>query len=284
MLEKVRFNYLSKFLPTFSLQKLKVGEAYICSLNDQSGRAGNIFTRIACGADFSWYKAVMKAQSEYVERKAYQSSTANSSTGFAAYPFIFQKAKAQRKAKSIAYREMLERYAWPEWFENKDIAYKVREAVNEENKSFFQGIDKEFCFSSFYAIWPKLADKNVKLVIFYAQIEEGLVCAAAANEHEVQAEQGALKELYMHAIGLYRMRSHKIHPSTPYEKRVDWIGGQREALEKRLAFSGDQPISVPFPVVFQSIKTEFSQAYVVERCMFEGYDKKFISEDNEMYI
>lgn len=284
MLGKIRFNYLAKFLPPLFLQKLKMGKVYICSLNDQSERAGSIFTRIACGVDFSWYKAAMKAQSEYVERKAYQSSTAKSSTGFAAYPFIFRKQKAERNAGRIAYREMLERYAWPEWFENKNTAYAVRHSVCKGNASFFQGINKEFCFSNFYAIWPQLADRDVKLVILYAQTEEGLVCAAAASKHKAQAEQGALKELYMHAIGLYRIRKHKIQPRTSYEKRVDWIGNQREILENRLSFSGDQPISIPFPIVFQSIKTEFSQAYVVERCVFEGYGKEFISEDNEMYI
>lgn len=284
MLEKIRFDYLSKFLPPFSLQKLRMGEVYICSLNDQLRRVGNVFTHIACGVDFSWYKAAMKAQSEYVERKACQSSMAKSSTGFAAYPFIFCKKKAIHKAKGIAYREMLERYAWPEWFENKNTTYAVRHSVCKGNASFFQGINREFCFSNFYAIWPRLVDKNVKLVILYTQTEAGLVCAAAASKHEAQAEQGALKELYMHAIGLYRMRKHNIQPLTPYERRVDWIGDQQKILENRLSFSGDQPISVPFPIVFQSIKTEFSQAYVVERCVFEGYDKEFISEENELYI
>ena len=284
MLEKVRFNYFSKLLPPFFLQKLKIGGAYICSLDDKAERPGSIFTHIACGIDFSWYRAAMKAQSEFVERKALQSSAAKCSTGFAAYPFIFCKRKAERKARDIAYREMLERYAWPEWFENKDIAYELRRSVSKGDSSFFQGIKREFCFSNFYAIWPRLADSNVKLVILYAQIEEGLVCAAAASTQEARAEQGALKELYMHAIGLYRMRKDNIQPSTSYEKRIDWIGNQHKILENRLSFSGDRPISIPFPIVFQSIKTEFSQAYVVERCVFEGYDKEFISEANELYI
>ncbi len=121
MLKKTRFNYLTKFLPPpLFLQKLEMGDAYVCSLNDKSKRAGSIFTNIACGVDSSWYQAAMKAQSEYVERKAMQSST-----GFAAYPFIFRKQKAEHKAKCIAYREMLERYAWPELFENKNTAYEL---------------------------------------------------------------------------------------------------------------------------------------------------------------
>ena len=284
MIKKTRFNYLAKFLPPLFLQKLEMGGAYICSLDDKSERAGSIFTNIACGVDFSWYQAAIKAQSEYVERKAMQSSTAKSSTGFAAYPFIFRKQKAEHKARCIAYREMLERYTWPEWFENKNTAYELRRSVSKGNTRFFQGIEREFCFANFYAIWPRLADRDVKLVILYAQIEEGIVCAAAASTHGVSAEQGALKELYMHAIGLYRMRKHNIQPSTPYEKRIDWIGGQHKILENRLSFSGDQPIVIPFPIVFQSIKTEFSQAYVVERCVFDGYNKEFISEANEMYI
>ena len=121
-------------------------------------------------------------------------------------------------------------------------------------------------------------------MIFYALSESGLVCGGAAHKNKEQAELSALKELYMHAIGLFRMKSQNLQPTTIYEKRVYWISEQHQTLQKRLTFQGNAAISIPFPITFQNIKTEFDQTHVVQRCVFEGHTKKFISEENEIYV
>jgi len=281
---QLRYLYCSKLLPKFILQKLKLGNVYVCTLNENNNKTNSVFASRACGAGHSWEIAVLKAQSEYVERKAVQASNAASSTGFAAFPFIFFKQRAINQAKKYAYAEMVERYAWPEWFANKNIAYQLRAKVCDANKQFYQGIQKERDFRKLYIIQPKLELDNLQLVIFYALSEFGLVCGGAAHKNREQAELSALKELYMHAIGLFRMKHQNLQPTTVYEKRVYWISQQHQTLQKRLASQGNAGISIPFPVTFQSIKTEFEQTHVVQRCVFEGYQKVFISEENEMHV
>jgi len=280
---QLRCLYFSKFLPKFTLQKLKLGDVYICALNEINNEVGGIFASRSCGASRSWEIAVLKAQTEYVERQAVQASNATSSTGFAAFPFIFFKQRAINQAKKYAYAEMVERYAWPEWFANENVAYQLRAEVYDANRPFYQGIQNEIQFESLYIIQPQLELDNLQLVIIYALNEFGLVCGGAAHKNREQAELSALKELYMHAIGLFRMKHQNLQPTTVYDKRVYWISQQHQTLQKRLALQGNAAISIPFPVTFQSIKTEFEQTHVVQRCVFEGYRKKFISEENEMY-
>jgi hypothetical protein len=88
----------------------------------------------------------------------------------------------------------------------------------------------------------------------------------------------------MHAIGLFRMKDQNLQPTTIYEKRVAWISQHYKKLQERLEYQGNEGIAIPFPVTFQNIKTDFEQTHVVQRCIFEGYQKEFISEDNEMYV
>jgi len=282
--EQLRCLFFSKFLPKFILQKLKLGDVYICTLNESNSKISGVFASKACGAGRSWETAVLKAQTEYVERQAVQASNATSSTGFAALPFIFFKKRAIKQAKKYAYAEMVERYAWPEWFKNENIAYQLRSEVCEVNRQFYQGIQNEIQFESLYIIQPRLELDNLQLVVIYALNESGLVCGGAAHKRREQAELSALKELYMHAIGLFRMKHQNLQPTTVYDKRVYWISQQHQTLQKRLTSQGNAGITIPFPVTFQSIKTEFEQTHVVQRCVFEDYRKKFISEENEMYV
>lgn len=284
MLRRLFHSYLSHFFPKFLIHKLRLGDIYICSLSEYLKNSDRLFVGISCGAGHSWQSALIKAYSEYVERRSSSLSGAQSTTGFAAFPFIFRKKRAQRKARQNAYFEMVERYAWPEWFYNNKAQYQVRANISENNKKFYEAISSEINFLKLYAITPKLGKPNLKMVILYAATESGLVCGGAVRESEEKAEQNALKELYMHAAGLYRMRNNNVQAATNYEKRVDWISKQHPFLEKRLAFSGNEAIIIPSSVIFQDIQTEFHQFYVVQRCLFEGYDKKFISENNEMYV
>jgi ribosomal protein S12 methylthiotransferase accessory factor YcaO len=251
----------------------------------ESGKENNtVFASVACGAAHSWEIAVLKTQSEYVERKAVQAAKAGSSTGFAAFPFIFFKKRAINQAKTYAYAEMVERYTWIEWFHNRNIAYQLRNDVCSVNKPFYHAIQNEMQLTNLHIIQPKLALNNPQVVIIYALSEFGLVCGGAAHKNKEQAELSALKELYMHAIGLFRMQSQNMQPTTTYDKRVAWISQNYSILQERLMSQGNEAISMPFPVTFQNIKIDFEETHVVQRCVFEGYKKKFISEDNELYV
>jgi len=284
LLKQLQYLYFSKFLPKFTLQKLKLGDVYICALNESNNKTSGVFSSRSCGAGHSWEIAVLKAQTEYVEREAVRASNATSSTGFAAFPFIFFKQRAISQAKKYAYAEMVERYAWPEWFSNQNIAYQLRSEVCDANRQFYQAIQNEIEFRNLYIIQPQLEISNLQLVILYAVSEFGLVCGGAVHKEREQAELSALKELYMHAIGLFRIKQQNLQPTTIYEKRVYWISQQHQVLQNRLTSQGNAGISIPFPVIFHIIRTKFEKAYVVQRCVFEGYLKKFISEENEMYV
>jgi hypothetical protein len=181
--KQLQCNYFSKFLPKFILQKLKLGDVYICTLNEDGNESNSVFASTACGAGHSWEVAVLKTQSEYVERRALQTSgVATSSTGFAAFPFIFFKKRAISQARKYAYGEMVERYAWPEWFHNKNIAYQLRSDVCTVNQKFYQAIQNEIKFSNLTIIQPKLELDNLQVVIIYALSEVGLVCGGAAHK------------------------------------------------------------------------------------------------------
>ncbi len=239
---------------------------------------------MTCGASHSWEIAMIKALSEYVERIGSDSLREISTTGFAAFPFLFRKERARTKARENAFFEMAERYAWPEWFYSPSISYQLKNTITRSNESLYQAICNEIKISRLYTIYPKFKNSDLKMAILYAVTEYGLVCGGAVRHSEAQAEQNALKELYMHAVGLYRMKTHQIHPTTDYEKRVIWISRQEELLKKRLFESGAQLIDIPFPIIFHDVNTKFNQAYVVQRCLFKGYDKKFISQENEIYV
>lgn len=252
-------------------------------MGDNSEKSG-IFTSVCCGAGATWPSALSKAYSEFVERKAFEKSDFTSTTGFAAFPYIFSKKLAIKKARRLAYLEMLERYAWQVWFANMNVSYRRPSSILEENSIFFEEFKKDIEILNIYKLLPSLADETVSMVILYAETPDGLICASSAKETELAAERNALKELYMHAVGLHRLKKDKILPTTYYEKRVFWISGQKKRLESRLKCTGSEKIVVPFPIKYENIPTEYSDAYVVQRCSFEGYDREFITQDNEMYV
>lgn len=237
-----------------------------------------VFKSAGCGVGFIWEDAIIKALSEFVERAAFQNSGAQNSTGFAAYPFIFRKERAKRKARALAYMEVVERYSWSQWLNRRQSAYKIKNTVSAKNKGFLQAIRRDFP-SLLHVIIPKLSIRDIKLVILYAETENGLVCAAAARDTIVRAEQNALKELYIHACALYRMRHKRTIPQTPYEVKIDWISYQTQTFKKRLVFSGNESIHIPLTATFQDVKTEYEDTYVVQRCIIEGHDGGFLSAD-----
>lgn len=284
MLKNLLFHYFYSYLPQLAFQKLKLGDVYICTLSDHLIKKAEIFNSLACGADFCSETAKLKALSEYVERKSFELSRIESTTGFAAYPFIFRKKRAQKKARENAYFEMIERYAWPEWFSNKDTHYTLKNDVEKNNKKFLQAIQREINISKLYIIYPQMEQSNLKMVILYGETNSGLVCASSVRNSIESAEQSALKELYMHMVGLYRIKNHILKTTMNYEARIVWISEQSHLLNQRLTFCGTHFISIPYPIVYQDIPTEFNQAYIVQRCFFQGYDNQFFSKENKMYI
>ena len=265
------------------------GDSYIHTLvaKNHDKENGIFCSSKVCGVSKNLLIAKLKAISEYIERKTCKSINAKSCTGFAAYPFVFRKKKARLKAKEHAYFEMIERYAWPAWWYNRDIKYYLDTTPLADNKDFYNSIQKENKFKSYFKITPLLKNhNNIKVVILYAVTRQGLACAGCASTDEQNAEQNALKELFMHSIGIYQYNTLKINAVSNYDKRVIWIMSQEEKLKERLKHNGNKSIEIPRPTFHDiPVSADYNDCFVVQRCTLEGYSKEFIDDnEKEMYV
>ncbi len=269
---KFLFNYLNKKIPPLPYQILKLGDYFICSRDinfDVTKKA--ISTTGTCGISKILEIAKIKTISEFVEREAFKNSDVNSSTGFAAYPFIFNQNKASKYAKLNAFNEMIERYALYRWACNDNIKISTFNLPYKYNSNFYSAIQKEIIFLEYYKIIPSLLNiKDIVLIILYAKTEYGWAFGSAASKDIIQAEQNALKELYMHCVGLYRIKKKQIAPTSNYEKQLIWISQQETLIQTKINSSGKNPIQIPNPR-FKNIKTEHNDCYIVEQCYFPEY-------------
>ena len=121
---KFLFNYINQKIPPSQHQLLKLGNCFICSRDIDFDISKSIISATGtCGISQILELAKIKAISEFVEREAYRDSNANTSSGFAAYPFIFNRRKALMCAKKNAFHEIVERYSLRMWADNNNIKY-----------------------------------------------------------------------------------------------------------------------------------------------------------------
>jgi hypothetical protein len=278
-------NYISKKIPTYQHQLLKLGDCFICSRDVNFDVSKNIIsTTGTCGISQIPELAKIKAISEFVEREACKDSNASSTNGFAAYPFIFNRKKALIHAKKHAFNEIVERYSLRIWVENniKHLKYNEPEKCNQE---LYLAIQKEIPFLEFYKIIPSLINaKDMVSVILYAKTEYGWAFGSAAAECVAKAEQNALKELYINCIGLYRIHKFQMSPSTYREKQLLWISQQGEFIQMKINNLGNDSIQIP-NALFRNIQTKYDDCYVVIQSYFENYQKNASSEQiNKMYL
>ena len=109
---KFLFNYLNKKITPSQYQLLKLGNCFICSRDINFDIGKNVIsTTGTCSISQILELAKIKTISEFVEREAFKNSNVNSTNGFAAYPFIFNRSQALKLAKEKAFSEMVERYS-----------------------------------------------------------------------------------------------------------------------------------------------------------------------------
>lgn len=262
-----------------------LGDCFICCRDrDFDITKQAISSTGTCGSSKNLDIAKIKAISEFVEREACTTSGAKSSTGFAAYPYIFNSNKSKFYAKENAYFEMLERYALYQWVNTNGIKNTVSNDPYEFNKKFYSGIQKEITILEYHKITPKLSNvKNIVFVIIYVKTQLGWAFGCAANKCPNKAEQNALKELYMHCIGLYRMKIKKISPKTNLEKQTIWISHQDDIIKEKIKSEGTQLLSIPQPL-FKSINSKYQNCFMVEQCYFKDFDHKPSTNYKRLYI
>lgn len=278
-------SFIEKNIPKLKYQLYKLGNVYLCTASDIDDEADGLFNkRLTCGSSSVPHLAKIKAISEYVERDAWRKSLETSTTGFAAYPFIYARKKAFLRAREHAYYEMIERYVWPTWSRNNKVSYSLSYFPLGSNEILYNEIQKKIRFQKYFRIMPKIDNCNVKVIILYAITEWGLACAGCARRNEIEAEQHALKELMIHAAGIYRYHTLKPKLVSNYDNRVVWIMNQEKLLTDRLKVNGNETINTPTPI-FKNIDTNYSKCFVVQRCNFNGYTNEFISEKaDELYV
>ncbi|NQY44160.1 MAG: hypothetical protein HRT87_12555 [Legionellales bacterium] len=266
---KFLFNYLDKKIPTSKYQILNIGDCFISSRDidfDVTKKA--ISSTGTCGVSRILELAKIKAISEFVEREAFKNSGTKSSTGFAAYPFIFNASKAKEKAKVHAFNETVERYVLYQWDKKDDIKFEIYNSPHIQNKELYLAIQKEIAFLEYYKITPTLINnQDTQAVILYAKTKYGWTFGSAANKCPIEAELNAIKELYMHCIGLYRMLEKQIEPQSNHEKQILWISEQDNLIQNKIHNIGKTPIQIPNPL-YKNIETKYNDCYSVEQCYF----------------
>ena len=282
---RFHLNYISKKIPYSQCQLLKLGNCFICSRDIDFDISKNMISATGtCGIGQTPELAKIKAISEFVEREAYKDSNAKSSHGFAAYPFIFNRTKALINAEKNAFSEAVERYALHMWADN-NIKHSKHTEPEKCNKELYLAIQKEIKFIEYYKIIPSLLNaKNTVSVILYAKTEHGWSFGSAAAESIAKAEQNALKELYMHCIGLYRMHKFQITPSSNFEKQLLWVSQQEKLILEKINAFNNNSIQIP-NALFRDIKTKYNDCYVVIQCYFKGYQEDYSSNKiNRLYL
>lgn len=279
------FNYISKKIPYSRYQLLKLGNCFISIRNINFNIKKNILSSSGtCGMSEMPVVAKIKAISEFVEKDASVDNHFNSRTGFAAYPFIFNRKKAFIHAKKNAFHEMVERYSLYMWASNS-IKYLKYSEPEKCNQKLFLAIHKEVNFLEYYKIIPSLINaKNVVSVILYAKTEYGWAFGSAAAESIGNAEQNALKELYINCIGLYRIHKHQMIPSSNFEKQLLWISQQEKFIQAKINCLGNDSIQIP-NALFKNINTKYDDCYVVTQCHFAEYNiHSFDDNIKKMYL
>lgn len=197
---KFLFNYLDRHIPKGKYQLLKLGNCYICIRDIDSDTSQNAISDTGtCEASINPEIVKIKTISVFVEREACKKSDVKSSTGFAAYPFIFRDAHAHQQAKIKALNELVERYALRYWAEYDGISCNISKSPEPFNKRLYIGIQREVSFSQYYKVIPAIHyhNNNFPMIILCALTEFGWIFGSAASQSVTSAEQNALKELYM---------------------------------------------------------------------------------------
>lgn len=285
--EKYLLHFLLAKMPKCSFHTVKLGDYFICNLYRVSNATEHAMSASSTsGASRSQIRAKVKAISEFVEREAFFDCTdIQSSTGFAAFPYVWNRMRATRKARLYARLELMERFTVARWAREDNLKFLKSTQALQENDSFFSGIQTEITFQEYHRIMPVYADsENINCVILYALTKLGWVFGSAASGSMVDAERGALKELYLNCIGLYRMKVKKVTPVYNYEKAVLSLSEDSALIRNKMASEGETALVVP-SLDYDIIPTQFQDNFVVVQCRLAdtGTHELLARTDNVLY-
>jgi hypothetical protein len=233
--------------------------------------------------------AVLKALSEFVERKAYQDIKANHSKqdlcgtdGYAAFPVsILPRFLAVRRARENALSEAFERFVWSKWWDDQDVGADITKIDKILDDGCADLLSRIFALTKNHTILeirPKVSNQLERqlIILLCKTVEGGYISGGAAGlkKHQDMTYFRALGELYCHALALNRYRQSKLNDvKSSYEKRLLYfaLGGKgTELVDLRLAKSGNKVINLPNLIIDCEISHVLAEKWVVYRCLFEN--------------
>jgi hypothetical protein len=241
---------------------------------------------VTVGVDKSKTLASLKGLVEWVERYSFQEGKNNGnpycqtkrSEGFAARPFLFLKTCAKNTARETALLEAIERYAWVNWWKNKNTLHYISKI---ELSDYFSDIN-EIEVSDFYEIEVPTTI-GASLFIYLLKIKnEGYLTGGAAefNRDSDSAKKRAVSELLRHLLAYQRSKSDNNFSEREYMNRIVSFGsGSRNyEVEERVFKHGDIMTNLPALEIDSEIDQQLSKHVVVYRCRFFN-QPEFIDEE-----
>lgn len=280
-----------------NIELAQVGPVFMASIFNEL-RSEIITESIFTGMDVDPDIAVLKGLVEMTERGAFVSGkknglpscNTNRSDGFAAFPcgVLGDSALA---ARSNAYFEAIERFAWATWWDNKSIRHKREEILINSVESAAGILLKELSsfleVESIQKIEPEITNAgNTHVAIYFIFLKPyGVISGGAAGSvHDIESVNfRAVCELFRHALAIRKIKTSSSVPSTFYERRLAHFGMTQPgtaAAKARVFHEGWERITLPKLSIDEIVPHSLSEIVSVHRCYFEN-QPPFVGGDLE---
>jgi hypothetical protein len=268
----------------FHLELARIGDTAIANAYN-SASSLLIQESVSTGFAHSSDRALLKALSEYIERKAlmeagesgFEACQTPRSDGMAAFPIVLNlPSRAKKIARANAYYEAIERYAWATWWDNPEIRFAEmtlkdlgdRGAV----KNMIAAAMGSMVVKSVRIIEPELSNSNVRVLILLAELEGGgwLSGGAAGFADAAAILFRAAAELVRHANAVIRIRNGGRQAETFYERRVAYfgLGSGDKLVSARFRQKGSRGIKLPALRFDTPVPHSLEHLAAVHRCYF----------------
>lgn len=230
---------------------------------------------VAMGIDRNPEVALMKALTEFVERKSMCETSdpiarlTARSDGFAALPKYYDNSFL--RVQENALNEAIERYLWAKWWDEPNTKFFLSDDFIFSDK---EKMMLSFNLEKISSIHVIPTNHESSLLILIAKINNaGYVTGGAAGniKDKDQVFARAFGELLRHLIVVTEMLDSKISPETFYEKRLYGFGTGlwNNLVEERLTKNGDILIELPELVANRVVEHDNSDFVLLHRCLFK---------------
>lgn len=248
-----------------------------------------ISENVATGFDKNADIAVLKAISEFIERRAFRHGKQTGaafcqterSDGFAAFPRSWHtEFTAHSDARTRALHEATERYVWAHWWDSPTVAHWMQDARLYASQAscetaLLNALPAYIDLEKIIAVVPKIKSSNRVLVILLCELKNGGFLSGGAcgfREHRKEIFMRASAELFRHALAHFRLNQTKRLPNDFYQERLAYFctpeGGQE--VRKRIAMQGTDAVNLPDLEIDAEIPHCVSNLVLVHRCLYKN--------------